>query len=215
MPHKDQEKAREARRRYRAANPDKVRETERRSRENASEEVKERTRERNRRYRAADPERRRELDRIRSQRWRAANPEKARERDRRVEAKRRGQRRGTTSAQTLKRKYGLSPEQWAQLLTEQGGLCYLCGEPVDLENKRNIHVDHDHSCCRGDVSCGLCIRGLACACCNPGIAMFGDDPDRMELVAQRLRAANAEVAARIAAALIQGELPIDFHGALA
>lgn len=211
MAYKDPEKAREARNRYRAANPEKVRETERRSRANASEEVKERTRERNRRYRAANPERRRELDRLRSQRWRAANPEKAREKARREGERRRGQRRGTTSTQTLKRKYGLSPEQWAQLLIGQGGLCYLCDEPVDLENKRNIHVDHDHSCCRGDISCGRCIRGLACACCNPGIAMFGDDPDRMEFVAQRLRAANAKVAARLAKTLVQDQLPIDLE----
>lgn len=217
---RDPEKAREARRRYRLANPEKVRETERRSRLNASEEVKERTRERDRRYRLTNRDRVRELERARRKRFRAAHPEKVREENRARAAAARAARaegRGPTPetiwARTLKRKYKLSVDQWGRLLADQDGLCYLCGEPLDLENRRNIHVDHVHSCCPGDMVCGRCIRGLACARCNPGIAMFGDDPDRMEFAAQRLREANLKVAARTAQAPVQSELPILFEEA--
>lgn len=76
----------------------------------------------------------------------------------------------------------------------QMGCCYLCGEPLPVE-PRKVHVDHDHSCCRGSRSCGTCIRGLACEACNTGVGMFGDDPDRMRRVADSLEMANARVRA--------------------
>lgn len=96
----------------------------------------------------------------------------------------------------LKHRFGLTLDDWAQMLADQHGCCYLCSEPLDTETPRAIHVDHDHSCCRGDKTCGNCIRGLACDPCNKGIGHFGDDPDRMERVAARLRAANTKIAAR-------------------
>jgi hypothetical protein len=71
---------------------------------------------------------------------------------------------------------------------------------------RKIHVDHDHSCCRGVRSCGKCVRGIACEPCNKGIGAFGDDPERLMRVAERLAAASAEVAARRAAAPVQAQL---------
>lgn len=205
MPPKDAEYYR----RWREANPEKAREYQRRWREKDPE----RARERDRRYREAHLEKVREACRTRAQRWRAANPERVRELSRQAAARRRA--RGEkppprspaqTFAATIKRKYGLSVQQWEQLLADQDTLCYLCGESVDLENKRNIQVDHDHSCCPGQTSCGRCIRGLACTRCNVGIAMFGDDPDRMERAAAALRVAKAEVVARMPAKLVQTAL---------
>lgn len=130
------------------------------------------------------------------QRWREANPEVARQR-------------GIENGQKYRDKYlyGLTPDSRAELLAAQNGCCYLCDEPLDLENPRKIHVDHDHSCCRGTRSCGKCIRGIACERCNKGIGLFGDDPDRMERVAARLRAANAAVIARRESAESASELP--------
>ena len=128
-------------------------------------------------------------------RWRANHPEELRERNARGQQKYRD-----------KHLYGMSPEDRARRIAEQDGRCYLCCEPLDLEHPRKIHVDHDHSCCRGIKSCGKCVRGLACEPCNKGIGMFGDDPERMMRVAERLAAANAEVAARRAAAPVQAQL---------
>jgi hypothetical protein len=88
--------------------------------------------------------------------------------------------------------YGLSPEGFAQMFAAQEGLCYLCGEVLSAATNK-IQVDHDHSCCRGQRSCGTCVRGLTCKHCNLGIGHFGDDPDRMRRVADNLEMANRRV----------------------
>ena len=142
------------------------------------EEKREYHREYQRRRRAADPD----YGRTAARRWREANPEKIRERQARDGAKYR-----------VKYLYGLSLEQWAQMVKDQGGCCYLCNEPLDLDNPRKIHTDHDHTCCRGARSCGTCVRGIACEPCNKGIGTFGDDPARMRRVADNLEAANRRV----------------------
>jgi Recombination endonuclease VII len=95
----------------------------------------------------------------------------------------------------IRHRYGLDRDGYAALLAAQDACCYLCGEPLDLDNLRTIHVDHDHSCCRGNRSCGHCIRGLACEPCNKGIGAFGDDPERMRRVADNLEMANRQARA--------------------
>jgi ribosomal protein L15E len=128
-------------------------------------------------------------------RYRAAHPEEVRLRNKQGGKKWRDQ-----------YLYGLSPERRAEMLAEQEGNCYLCSEPLDLAESRKIHVDHDHSCCRGVRSCGKCIRGLACEPCNKGIGAFGDDPERMRRAADRLEAAKGNMAARLSGAS-RPELP--------
>jgi len=148
---------------------------------------------------AADPEPVRAAQRARY----AADPEAARKSARNYRASLAP---GVLRARDQSWRYGLPPGAFEIRFTDQDGRCYLCREPLDTEKKRGIHVDHDHSCCRGNRSCGKCIRGLACHACNTGIGAFGDDPARMILVAERLAAANAEVAARIHAKPVQAEL---------
>lgn len=67
----------------------------------------------------------------------------------------------------LQWRYGLSLDEYYELLTEQNGGCGICkieepfGKSVEF-----FHVDHDHACCDGIRSCGFCVRGLLCGTCN-------------------------------------------------
>lgn len=67
--------------------------------------------------------------------------------------------------------YGITPEQYDNMVEERGGRCDICGE---IPNKK-LYVDHDHSCCLGRRSCGKCIRGLLCSTCNLILGTFNDD----------------------------------------
>lgn len=93
-------------------------------------------------------------------------------------------------------KYRMSKQDWQDLLDRQGGCCYLCGDPLDTTEKRKIHVDHDHSCCKTERTCGQCVRGLACKPCTQALGWFKDDPERMRRAADALEIAQARVLAR-------------------
>jgi hypothetical protein len=71
-------------------------------------------------------------------------------------------------AYRLKR-YGLTPEQFGQMLEAQGYACAMGGEPFGEE--QFIYIDHDHACCPVTPGtqtrcCGKCVRGLLCLTCN-------------------------------------------------
>lgn len=89
-------------------------------------------------------------------------------------------------------------ELFAGLWSAQGGKCYLCGDELQLEAYRAIHLDHDHSCCRLGYSCEICRRGLACKWCNTLVGYAKDDPARLRRVADNLEKANALVQERMA-----------------
>jgi len=84
------------------------------------------------------------------------------------------------------RQYGLTGEQYDQLLNEQGGLCAICRRPernMDARtgDPRRLSVDHCHK--TGAV------RGLLCGPCNRGLGSFDDDPDNFDRAAAYLRVA--------------------------
>ncbi|MGW0186850.1 endonuclease domain-containing protein [Streptomyces sp. NPDC003362] len=62
-------------------------------------------------------------------------------------------------------KYSINRTQYEMLLEAQGGGCAICGTRQCSSGNR-LAVDHDHSCCPGERSCGRCIRGLLCQNCN-------------------------------------------------
>lgn len=64
----------------------------------------------------------------------------------------------------LKRKYGLAHGEYEAMLVTQGGACAICQRKPP--KGKVLHVDHDHSCCPGKISCGKCVRGLLCQVCN-------------------------------------------------
>lgn len=106
--------------------------------------------------------------------WDAKNPEKARAQ------RQRSYYRNQTANQIRSKEYrlsrfGLTPAQYAEMLQTQGGVCPVCSLPP-LPDQR-LAVDHDHACCDGDFSCGLCVRGLLHSACNRAIGILKDDPN--------------------------------------
>jgi len=69
------------------------------------------------------------------------------------------------------RKYSITNEQYFALLESQANGCAICGKTQE-ENKHMLAVDHDHTCCPGEGSCGKCIRGLLCVTCNVWLGYF-------------------------------------------
>jgi hypothetical protein len=74
------------------------------------------------------------------------------------------------------RNFGLTIEQYEEMLAKQGGVCAICQRPEKRKGKRGtpitLSVDHCH---RTDK-----IRGLLCYGCNNAIGLFGDDPALMQ-----------------------------------
>lgn len=66
----------------------------------------------------------------------------------------------------LKKKYGLSKEEYEEKLAAQGGGCEICGTKEAGGQGNRFHVDHDHET-------GV-IRGLLCNICNVGLGSFKD-----------------------------------------
>lgn len=70
-----------------------------------------------------------------------------------------------TRARHLMRQYGLTQERFAAMLASQNGGCAICGTATP-GGSGAFHVDHDHTCCPGEKTCGACVRGLLCKGCN-------------------------------------------------
>lgn len=66
----------------------------------------------------------------------------------------------------IKVKYGLLREEY-DTLVKSG--CEICG------SMNRLAIDHDHSCCPGDISCGRCIRGALCMSHNIILGHTKDD----------------------------------------
>lgn len=77
----------------------------------------------------------------------------------------------------LDTRYGITLEKYNEMLKQQDGHCAIC--PARPEEVGTLCVDHDHSCCLGPKTCGLCLRGLLCSRCNAAIGLFDDNTDRM------------------------------------
>ena len=72
------------------------------------------------------------------------------------------------------RRYGITVEQFEQMMERQQGCCAICGDPPDpngVKAASRLHIDHDHN--SGQV------RELLCNHCNRGVGAFRDDPDIM------------------------------------
>jgi hypothetical protein len=74
----------------------------------------------------------------------------------------------------LKRKYGLSEDQYIALLDSQEGRCALCGS-TDPGWKKSWLVDHDHETNK--------TRAILCVSCNTGLGKFKDSPQLLRKAA--------------------------------
>jgi hypothetical protein len=105
-----------------------------------------------------------------SAKWKAEHPEAVKEHSAR------GRPRGRANALA---QYGLTIESYDAMLTEQAGVCAICGR--ENASKRRLAVDHDHA--TGEV------RGLLCNRCNAGIGLLGDTAEAVARAVVYLREA--------------------------
>ncbi len=78
----------------------------------------------------------------------------------------------------LKSLYGLTLEEYEEMLREQDGKCAICGElpsPTKL-----LDVDHDHE--------NKTVRGLLCNHCNTALGLVKEDPEILSAMIDYLEA---------------------------
>lgn len=79
------------------------------------------------------------------------------------------------------KKHHVPTSRWTRLFLKQGEKCAICWtkEPKG----KGWCIDHDHNCCHGTQSCGVCVRGILCGKCNTGISMLLEDPNTIRRAA--------------------------------
>jgi len=65
----------------------------------------------------------------------------------------------------LRNKFGITLEQYNEMLASQGGVCAICKQPC--ETGKSLAVDHCHKTGK--------VRGLLCQHCNTGFGQFREN----------------------------------------
>lgn len=81
----------------------------------------------------------------------------------------------------MKNKYGITLEQYNEMLERQNGVCAICEQDETRTARgiiRSLAVDHDHE--TGEV------RGLLCASCNQILGFARDNPEVLRSAATYL-----------------------------
>ena len=86
---------------------------------------------------------------------------------------------------TLKRKFGITLDQYNEMLASQNGCCKICGKKPG-ENEESLAVDHKHET---GLKTGL-VRGLLCKKCNMGLGYFNDDIEALRQAIKYLKEAQ-------------------------
>lgn len=71
----------------------------------------------------------------------------------------------------LKRNYGMSYQEYVDLLDAQGGMCAICGTDKFMGVGKRAHVDHCHATGK--------VRGLLCNLCNVGIGALKENTETL------------------------------------
>ena len=92
-------------------------------------------------------------------------------------------------------KYGITPEQYDEMVLAQGGVCAICKKADQtVAWAGRLHIDHCHTTGR--------VRGLLCSPCNIALGLIRDDPIVLLGMVDYLRAAPC---IEIASILASGE----------
>lgn len=76
-----------------------------------------------------------------------------------------------TIGYSLKRRYGITADDYANMLDKQNYSCAIC-KTSQCETGRNFAVDHCHTTKK--------VRGLLCSSCNIGLGQFKDNIELIE-----------------------------------
>lgn len=90
----------------------------------------------------------------------------------------------------LKQRYGITLDDYYDLFRAQGGVCASCGSPP---TSKYLEVDHDHSCCSWEKSCGKCVRALLCKSCNTALGAVNDNVHKLKSLIAYLEAVSGPV----------------------
>jgi hypothetical protein len=107
----------------------------------------------------------REKVREKNKNYRINNPDKVKESAKRWKENNLAYYKRMCRESKLKRLYGLTIEQYDDMLLKQNGLCCLCSNPAQV-------VDHCHITNK--------VRGLLCHMCNKGLQRLKDNIETME-----------------------------------
>jgi len=77
------------------------------------------------------------------------------------------------------RQYGITPEQYKQMMDAQGNACAICGYSDTTDPKMFPHVDHCHETNK--------VRGILCSHCNMAIGKFKNSEKLLLSAAEYVR----------------------------
>jgi lysine/ornithine N-monooxygenase len=106
--------------------------------------------------------------------WRKLNPKKGKEYAEKYAEKQKHTAR--------KRRYGITQEQYENMLTKQNYCCAICSTDTVGRNHTAFHVDHNHDTGK--------VRGLLCDKCNRGLGYFNDNPKFLKKASEYLNENN-------------------------
>jgi hypothetical protein len=80
------------------------------------------------------------------------------------------------------KKFGLTVEEYDQMMERQGKVCAICNRPPHVVmngSVKRLAVDHDHATGR--------VRGLLCDHCNRGMGLLRDSVETLKKAVEYLR----------------------------
>ena len=110
------------------------------------------------------------MQRNRKQKWYDENKSRVKEYNKQYRDKNRSEKwlRDKIDYQ-LRKTYGITLDEYDEMLEQQGGVCRLCGSDTPSKRTGRFFVDHCHDTGK--------VRGLLCMRCNSAIGFLNDDPE--------------------------------------